>query len=501
MSSEADLPASSDRVRVERGVPRRSLRWLRINSIWSTDVAIGVLVTLDVVAVIAAGLVSDILNSWQHGSLSNHIAGSAIAAIAILQANAQFKLYDLTFARRPMPMVDRVIMASSVAFGSLALVAWLADLPAAYPSSWKIGLFLLSLVFVGGGRLLFGLAVTRLSHRRLVSRNVVVIGAGPQGEMLLRQLERGACPWTRVLCVFDDRVRDPGARVGRRLLGRYSVLGTTKELVSFSRRIRVDDIFIALPWTSEARIREILASIEVIPANVHLWPDMLRDSSVIRRLASLDGMPVVTMASKPVAGWGYVTKWMVDKTLALAGLMLFSPLFVIVAIAIKRESPGPVFFRQSRLGFNNKVIEVYKFRSMYNDQRDERAERLVSKGDPRITPLGRILRRLSIDELPQLFNVLLGNMSLVGPRPHALQAKAAGHLYHDVVAEYALRHKMKPGITGWAQISGWRGETDTAEKITRRVQHDLYYMNNWSFVLDLYILAMTMLVPFHRNAY
>jgi lipopolysaccharide/colanic/teichoic acid biosynthesis glycosyltransferase len=161
-----------------------------------------------------------------------------------------------------------------------------------------------------------------------------------------------------------------------------------------------------------------------------------------------------------------------------------------------------VFFRQPRLGFNNRLMMIYKFRSMYHQQADLGASKLATKDDPRVTRLGRILRRLSIDELPQLLNVLNGDMSLVGPRPHALEAKAAGHLYHEVVAGYALRHKIKPGITGWAQVSGWRGETDTEEKIVRRVECDLFYMHNWSVLFDLYILLMTVLkVPFHKNAY
>jgi lipopolysaccharide/colanic/teichoic acid biosynthesis glycosyltransferase len=139
---------------------------------------------------------------------------------------------------------------------------------------------------------------------------------------------------------------------------------------------------------------------------------------------------------------------------------------------------------------------------MYHSASDVAAECLVTRGDPRVTRIGALLRRLSIDELPQLLNVVKGDMSLVGPRPHAMGAKADGHLYHDIVGEYALRHKMKPGITGWAQVSGWRGETDTAEKIIRRVEHDLFYMNNWSIIFDLYILAMTAIVVlFHRNAY
>jgi lipopolysaccharide/colanic/teichoic acid biosynthesis glycosyltransferase len=161
-----------------------------------------------------------------------------------------------------------------------------------------------------------------------------------------------------------------------------------------------------------------------------------------------------------------------------------------------------VFFRQPRLGFNNRLMMIYKFRSMYAQLGDVSASRLATRNDPRVTPLGRILRKLSIDELPQLLNVLNGDMSLVGPRPHALKAKAAGHLYREIVAGYALRHKIKPGITGWAQVSGWRGETDTEEKIIRRVECDMFYMNNWSVLFDLFILVMTVFkAPFSRNAY
>jgi lipopolysaccharide/colanic/teichoic acid biosynthesis glycosyltransferase len=162
-----------------------------------------------------------------------------------------------------------------------------------------------------------------------------------------------------------------------------------------------------------------------------------------------------------------------------------------VAIAIKLDSKGPVLFRQKRFGFNNELIEVYKFRSMYTDMTDANASKLVTKGDPRVTKVGRIIRKTSLDELPQLLNVMKGQLSLVGPRPHALQAKADNRLYHDVVDGYFARHKMKPGITGWAQINGWRGETDTPEKIQKRVECDIYYIENWSVFLDLYILFRT----------
>ena len=173
-----------------------------------------------------------------------------------------------------------------------------------------------------------------------------------------------------------------------------------------------------------------------------------------------------------------------------------------LALAIKLDSRGPVLFRQKRYGFNNELIEVFKFRSMFVDQADANAAKLVTKDDPRVTCIGRFIRKTSLDELPQLINVIKGELSLVGPRPHALQAKAADRLYQDVVDGYFARHRVKPGITGWAQINGWRGETDTNEKIQRRVEHDLYYIENWSVFFDLQILAMTPLALFKtENAY
>jgi exopolysaccharide biosynthesis polyprenyl glycosylphosphotransferase len=168
-----------------------------------------------------------------------------------------------------------------------------------------------------------------------------------------------------------------------------------------------------------------------------------------------------------------------------------SPVLACAALAIKLDSRGPVLFRQPRYGFNNQLINVYKFRSMYADKSDHAGSQLTQKNDPRITRIGRFLRRSSLDELPQFFNVLKGEMSIVGPRPHAVQAKAGSKLYEDVVSEYAARHRVKPGITGWAQVNGWRGETNTDEQILQRVDHDLHYINNWSLPLDVWIILLT----------
>jgi exopolysaccharide biosynthesis polyprenyl glycosylphosphotransferase len=200
---------------------------------------------------------------------------------------------------------------------------------------------------------------------------------------------------------------------------------------------------------------------------------------------------MIDLYDKPIADWDYVSKWLFDKVVGSIALALLAPVMALIAIAVKLESKGPVLFRQKRYGFNNELIEVLKFRSMYTDRCDATATKLVTKNDPRVTRVGRFIRKTSLDELPQLLNVVTGTLSLVGPRPHAVQAKAEGHLYNEVVEGYFARHKVKPGITGWAQINGWRGETDTEEKIRKRIEHDLFYIENWSVFLDLHILFKT----------
>ena len=205
------------------------------------------------------------------------------------------------------------------------------------------------------------------------------------------------------------------------------------------------------------------------------------------------------MQERPLSGWSYIVKAIEDRTLALLILIMISPILLLIAILIRLDSPGPALFRQQRYGFNNNVFTVYKFRSMRNDAGDARGGRQATRGDPRITRIGAFLRKSSLDELPQLFNVLQGDMSLVGPRPHAV---AHNEEYAGIIDQYLGRHKVKPGITGWAQVHGLRGETDTPDKMEMRVQYDLYYIDNWSLWLDLKILVRTLFVGFvNQNAY
>ncbi|MBC7578884.1 MAG: exopolysaccharide biosynthesis polyprenyl glycosylphosphotransferase, partial [Tardiphaga sp.] len=223
-----------------------------------------------------------------------------------------------------------------------------------------------------------------------------------------------------------------------------------------------------------------------------------------RSYSYLGKVPTLDVFEAPITDWDLVMKWSFDRVVGAFALLALLPVMGLVALAIKLDSPGPVLFRQKRFGFNNERIDVFKFRSLYHDQADPMAKTVVTKGDKRVTRVGRFIRKSSLDELPQLFNVVLkGNLSLVGPRPHALQGRVQTQLFDEAVDGYFARHRVKPGITGWAQINGWRGEIDSEQKIQKRVEFDLYYIENWSVLFAAYILLKTpiSLMTKNENAY
>ncbi len=273
------------------------------------------------------------------------------------------------------------------------------------------------------------------------------------------------------------------------------------QLKSCARRARalgVEDIFILTSWSRSQFICKALDRFVEIPVSVHLGPDEVLDHFRDARLQRLGPITSLELARPPLSVWARLAKRALDITGAAIGLIVTAPILLAAAIAIKLDSPGPVFFMQTRRGFNHEPFRIFKFRTMHVLEEGE-AVRQATRGDPRITRTGRFLRRWSIDELPQLLNVLKGDMSLVGPRPHAMN--------HDTIFEkkvrlYARRHNVLPGITGWAQVNGYRGETDTDEKIIKRVEYDLEYIDRWSIWFDLYIIALTIFTPrAWRNAY
>jgi Undecaprenyl-phosphate glucose phosphotransferase len=276
--------------------------------------------------------------------------------------------------------------------------------------------------------------------------------------------------------------------------GAVQVLPDARRLVADCRPLRADDIVIL---TSEPDVPSALAlasTLSDLPVDVHVVPVGSIDLMAVSRITQFGNMVTMRIFQCPLTPFSRAIKRAFDIAAAIAGLILASPLFVIVPLAIKLDSRGPVLFRQTRHGYNNERIRVLKFRTM-TVMEDGDNFRQVARHDPRVTRLGRFLRRTSIDELPQLFNVLAGDMSIVGPRPHAT---AQNEVFAELISSFSRRHNVKPGITGWAQVNGYRGETDTLEKMLRRVEHDLYYIDNWSLLLDLKIVIMTL---FSRKVY
>jgi Undecaprenyl-phosphate glucose phosphotransferase len=329
------------------------------------------------------------------------------------------------------------------------------------------------------------------------ARRAVIVGAGQHGERLARHLHQYGTPYLSVLGLFDDRKdRVPSSVAG------YEVLGDTNHLLKFVETHNVEVIIIALPWSAEQRLLHLIKLFAVKPIQLRLAPDLIGFNFLDRSTTTDARLPMLHLFDRPISGWSHAAKTIEDWIITLTILLFLGPLMLLIALAIKLDSPGPVLFRQKRYGFNNQPIEVFKFRSMYHNAVNQDGSRQASKDDPRITRLGRFLRKSSLDELPQVLNVLKGDMSIVGPRPHPLALRSEGRHFEEVVDRYAARHRVKPGITGWAQVNGWRGETDTLEKIQHRVEHDLYYIDHWSVWFDLRIILKTLRVVWDdQNAY
>ncbi|RZM33385.1 MAG: exopolysaccharide biosynthesis polyprenyl glycosylphosphotransferase, partial [Sphingomonas sp.] len=265
---------------------------------------------------------------------------------------------------------------------------------------------------------------------------------------------------------------------------------------------RVDQVIVAMPLPEGIDIETIVGELSMLPVLIRLAPDLSEFALAGRTMVMLGDLPLMTLFERPINDVDQVIKRVEDLLIGSIVLILAAPFLAMVALAIKMDSPGPVFFRQDREGFNHQTFRIWKFRSMRNDTLQYDNIKQATAGDRRVTRVGRILRGSSIDELPQLINVVSGQMSLVGPRPHAPSTKVAGILFSEANRNYAARHRVKPGMTGWAQVNGWRGETDTDEKLLKRVECDLFYIEHWSIGFDLYIIIRTFAaVLFPKSAY
>lgn len=405
-------------------------------------------------------------------------------------------LYEIASLKSGTRSIARSL-AVCLACGSLNyLLAQLGLLD--LPVQWLIGWAALASIYLIITRGLTALWTRPFDRAGRFRQRIAIVGGGKAAEEAIETLEASPGLEIDIVGLFDDRFDDRSPQSIRT----HKKLGTISELAHFAREHRIDLIIVAIPLSAEARLLQILKRLWELPVDIRISGQASKLKLSPRAYTHLGKLPLLAVFDRPLTGWGSFVKSAMDRSLAAVLIVLLSPILFLTALCVRLDSKGPILFKQRRYGFNNELIEVYKFRSMHADLSDAHATRLVSKGDPRVTRVGRFIRKTSLDELPQLFNVLSGQLSLVGPRPHATQAKAQDTLYEQVVDGYFARHRVKPGITGWAQINGWRGETDTKEKIEQRVLHDLDYIDQWSLGFDLYILAKTPLALIKtQNAY
>ena len=469
--------------------PPRRADWL------APGVIAGLVRVLDAVVIAGAALVADAL-LLDGGAVPVHALYSIVIAIIVgINLFQIAECYDFRYLSNLYQQSRRLFVAWPLVLVILLTLGFLTDTLDDVSRAW-VGLwFAFGLVGLFAVRVFVQAQIGAWHRAGRLTRNVVVIGAGEHGRRFVEHLRHGEQS-VNLIGLFDDR-RD---RVPDYVAG-YPVLGTVDDLLIFARHHRIDQVIVALPWGAESRLLGWMKKLRNLPVEVRLCPDMIGFHLPHSGISHIGGVPLLNVFEKPLAGWDLIVKAAEDRLLAGIILFLISPLMLMIALAIKLTSPGPILFKQKRYGFNNEVIEVYKFRSMYDGsaQSGLGAVQQAKRDDPRITSVGGFLRRTSLDELPQFLNVFRGDMSIVGPRPHAV---AHNEQYARLIDEYLARHKVKPGITGWAQIHGLRGETDTLEKMERRVQYDLYYIENWTLSMDLKIIMTTLLVGFiHPNAY
>lgn len=455
------------------------------------DLGVFVLVMAGVVAVLAAPETPLFTTSWPHYAVSS--------ALTFMVLHTMARSYDLEREGRVLhaSVLDFVVKPATVTCAAAAF-SYLVERIIAHASADQGAatdpvrfapehyVILFATLAIAGERLVGLWLLRRWQAAGHLSTNVVVFGADTIGQRLVRLLCDDYADSVRILGIFDDRTRRVPPQVQN-----IPVEGGIDALIEYVKAVpSVDKVLIALPMSAEQRILDLLARLRSVAVDVALVPDfvcMRLDRQVMRG----GHLPILSMLRRPQSQFDWLVKRSFDFTASLLLVIALSPLLALTALAIRLESRGPILFRQPRLGLNNREFNVLKFRSMYAEQSDLAAKEQTKRNDPRVTRVGGWIRKFSIDELPQLFNVLSGDMSLVGPRPHALGMQVRDRLCDEIVREYAVRHRMRPGITGWAQVRGLRGAVDDPAVLEARVNHDIYYIDNWSFSFDLQILMMT----------
>ena len=468
---------------------------------WSRKVAIDLIAFADTLSYLGGSVLATVW--YRHAA--NFSGGNGVAALELALMSAavghfvlrQLGQYDE--ARIPALKIHlgELALALFLVFATVQSVSFTLGAAQAFPRGWQP----LSLL-LGGGLLLS----TRLAARTFLASyaragmfdaNLAIYGAGEVARAVVGHVERGGSG-LQLTGIFDDRT----ANAMRIDADGLTIAGGLSELIEAGRADRIDEIIIALPQSAGKRIASIARKLEHLPVRIrictHIASDLVEAQLAAHKVSSEGPVGLLDVKSKPLIDWSPLAKRLEDILIGVPALIAFAPAMLLIALVIKLDSPGPVFFRQKRHGLNHRVIEVLKFRSMRVAD-DGPVVKQATRDDPRITRVGRFIRRTSLDELPQLINIVAGDMSLVGPRPHAL---VHNEHYGELLERYANRHQVKPGLTGWAQVNGYRGETQTPEDMRKRVEYDLVYITNWSLLMDLRILATTPVYGFtNKNAF
>jgi Undecaprenyl-phosphate glucose phosphotransferase len=492
---------AAEAVKAQHGLLRQDLGAARISR-WTF---VAIVQALDILVVLLAAVGS--LRHALHGLRVPPAAWAAcllsavlVAAVlhCVLRSGGAYRFQTLLNPLRATPVIG---IAWCVLMGPFLAVDLLQEPGRAYLQGWSLDWFVSGLLLLSASRPLIGLVGARLRARGLLGYSFCIVGSGEAAIACATQAAQDPKGAT-VLGYIDDPGGDCPGVPG------VPHLGAIKDLPRILQRRHLDAVVIALPLHEQRRITAIVTLLRRYPIRVLLAPWFDGVGNAPFAMPSLDtdigGMPLYAVSDRPIAGWSWIFKDVQDRSLAALALLFVSPVMLGIAVAIKLSSRGPVLFRQNRRGYGGREFRIYKFRSMHQSASIVSHTRLAltRRDDPRIFPLGRLLRRCSLDELPQLLNVLFGDMWIVGPRPHSPLAEAAGVLYVEAVDDYIARYRIKPGITGWAQVNGWRGPTETLEQIDGRVRCDLYYIENWSPLLDLRIIVATIAGGLkHENAF
>jgi len=415
------------------------------------------------------------------------VIAAGVTALCLHWARA----YTLTALRSVAAQIRAVGVSLGAGLATMFFFLLLLQANHLIERTWALEWLISAVGLLGLSRLTLAWTMRRWERAGCFTRSIAVIGDSNLGHGVIARAANPGSDYRAVGLYHDRPLISPGALTSSAIAGGF--IGRIDDLIARCRQERIDAIIIAVPISDRQRIAEITRQLSVTISDIYVATDIAEICPAPSHVVHIAKETAVLVKQRPLKDWQALQKRAFDVVFASVLLFFLAPFMGLIALLIKLDSPGPVLFLQPRFGFNNNLFNVYKFRSMHDDMADMLADEQTKKGDKRVTRIGKWLRKLSFDELPQLYNVILGDMSLVGPRPHAPNTKAGGLRFTEIMAEeYALRHRVRPGITGWAQVNGWRGETQTVEQLEKRVACDLHYIENWSLFFDVKILLLTL---------